>query len=217
MFRIKICGVTTPDDARAAVEAGADALGLNFFPQSPRFVPPAQATEIAGAIPSDVARVGVFVEPEPRAAREIADRLALEYVQLHGQVTPEPFDELGPARVIVAMPFSERRVAGIRASVASWRASGRLPAALLLDADRAGQHGGTGATIDWELAAELVRELPDLPVVLAGGLTPENVGQAVSVVRPHAVDVASGVESSPGRKDGDKLRRFMAACAALRG
>lgn len=216
MFRIKICGVTTPDDARAAVDAGADAIGLNFFEQSPRFLPSATAAQVAQAIPHGVARVGVFVEPDVQAASALAETLSLDFIQVHGAVTERQLAAWGPSRVIVAVPFSERRVASIRAMLQAWRDAGVLPAALLLDADRDGLHGGTGTTIDWPLAAAFVRETSELPIVMAGGLRPENARAAIEAVRPYAVDVASGVESGPGRKDHSKIQSFVSECASLR-
>jgi phosphoribosylanthranilate isomerase len=207
--RIKICGLTHPDDVRAAADAGADAVGFNFYPRSPRFVAPATAETLVRVTPSTVVPVGVFVEATAREMCTTAIRLALQEVQWHGD-GPMPEGNCDPYPLVVAC-----RVRGaidlemIRAIIAR-----NQFAAVLLDAHVPGQFGGTGQTAPWDL---LVGFDPGVPVILAGGLTPENVAEAVRIVRPYGVDVASGVESSPGRKDPEKLRRFVAAVRAAEG
>src|SRR5262245_14732048 len=194
MVRIKICGVTTPEDARFAAEAGADAVGLNFYPKSPRFVSPQQAAAIIRALPAFTAPVGVFVGMPLRQVCAVAFQLGLRGVQTYDdQPTTEdtfPFAHLPAFRVSTA-----EQLDAIRQWVRSEQAVGRGPAAVLLDAHVPGQIGGTGQKAPWELLAGV-----DLgaPLILAGGLTAANVAEAIALVRPWGVDVASGVESAPG-------------------
>jgi phosphoribosylanthranilate isomerase len=208
LFRIKICGVTRPEDAADIADAGADAIGLNFYPSSPRFVSDEQAEEIIAALPAHVAKVGVFVNADASAIRDKVQRLGLDWVQLHGDEPPEFITELPGLAVIRAVRLQDR------VSVVLPSTKGkliRLPNAVLIDAFSASAYGGTGTTVVWEAIPEARRRLAGLPVILAGGLTPENVAEAIRVARPDAVDVASGVESSPGIKDLAKVRDFVAA------
>ncbi len=196
--RVKICGVTRLEDAREALRLGADALGFNFWPGSRRFIAPAAARAIVRALPPLATTVGVLVDP---SAEELASAVALSGVQvaqLHGDEPPELCDR-APVPVVKAL-----RVAGpeVLAALARYRV-----AAFLLDAPGPG-YGGSGRTFDWELAREAARRAP---VILAGGLTPENVAAAIRAVRPYGVDVASGVESAPGVKDHGRLAGFLAA------
>ncbi len=206
--RVKICGVTHPDDVRAAAAAGADALGFNFYPKSPRFVDSATAAALVRDTPAKIVPVGVFVQATAEAMCATANRLGLREVQWHGD-GPAPGGGCGPYPLVVAY-----RVQGpadlelIRAEVARHRST------VLLDAHVPGQFGGTGRTAPWHLLAGFD---PGVPIILAGGLTPENVAEAVRIVRPWGVDVASGVESSLGRKDPAKLRRFVEAVRAAEG
>lgn len=209
--RIKICGVTTPEDARFAAETGADAVGLNFYPKSPRFVTPQQAAAVVRALPAFTAPVGVFVRMPLRQVCAVAFQLGLRGVQTYDdQPTPEdtfPFAHIPACRVSTA-----EHIAAIGGWVQAEQAAGRGPAAVLVDAFVPGQMGGTGHKAPWELLAGV-----DLgaPLILAGGLTPENVAEAITLVRPWGVDVASGVESVPGRKDPEKVARFVkAVCEA---
>jgi phosphoribosylanthranilate isomerase len=201
-IRIKICGVTTPEDARQAAEAGADALGLNFYPKSPRFVSPTQASAIVRALSPFTTTIGVFVQMPLRQATAIAFQLGLRGIQTYDDQPPT--DDPFPFAHIPA--FRVKDAAGldaIRRYVAACR-----PAAVLVDSFVDGQMGGTGHRAPWEL---LVGFDPGVPLILAGGLTPENVSEAVATVRPWGVDVASGVESAPGRKDPVKVARFIEA------
>ena len=194
--RVKICGITLLEDALLAARLGADALGFNFWPGSRRFIDPGAARAIVDRLPPFVTAVGVFVN-QPRAEiLTAASRSGVAALQLHGD---EPCEECEgyPLPVIKAL-----RVAGPESLVALER---YRVSALLLDAPCAG-FGGSGATFDWALARAGSGRAP---IILAGGLTPENVGAAVREVRPFAVDVASGVERSPGVKEPDKLRRFI--------
>lgn len=205
--RVKICGVTTPADARHAAEAGADAVGLNFYPQSPRFLTPAAAAAIVRDLPPFTAAVGVFVGMPLRQACAVAFQLGLRGVQTYDDRPPDddafPFAHVPAFRVADAAQLD-----GIRRYVEAARAAGRPPAAVLIDSFVPGQMGGTGHVAPWHLLAGFD---PGVPLILAGGLTPENVGAAVAAVRPWGVDVASGVESAPGRKDQDKVARFVRA------
>jgi phosphoribosylanthranilate isomerase len=204
--RVKICGLTTAEDARAAVAAGADAVGLNFYPGSPRRVDADAATAIVRQLPPFVEAVGVFAAEAPERMKAAMRRWERTFtIQVHG-AWPSARD-VDPFPLIVAVHVADAAdLAGLAAGLDRCRAAGGLPAAVLVDARVAGQYGGTGRTAPWQLLADF---RPGVPLILAGGLTPENVAEAVRVVRPYAVDVASGVESSPGSKDSDRVRRFV--------
>lgn len=197
MIRVKICGITNVEDALQACACGADALGLVFYAKSPRRVTPEQACAIIQALPPLVTTVGLFVNEDPQRIRETAGFCGLDVFQLHGDERVAECD-FAPRRTIKAL-----RVQNAASLVGhqEYRTS-----ALLLDAWVAGAYGGTGQCFNWELAAGVARQRP---VILAGGLTPENVAAAVSAVRPYGVDVSSGVESAPGRKDPAKVAAFI--------
>jgi indole-3-glycerol phosphate synthase/phosphoribosylanthranilate isomerase len=207
---VKICGITSVEDAVMAVAAGADAVGLVFWPGSPRAVDVATARAIAAALPPFVLRVGVFVDAPPEEMRRVADEVGLDMVQLHGSEPPEAVSR-APRRAVKAVRVGP----GFRPEEAL-RYDGAA-AALLLDTrvDGDGRPGGTGRTFDWSLVRP-VREGTSSFVILAGGLTPENVGEAIAAVRPDAVDVSSGVESAPGKKDPAKVRAFIEAVRGRR-
>jgi phosphoribosylanthranilate isomerase len=196
--RIKICGVTRLQDALDAARLGADALGFNFWPRSRRHLTPAAAERIISRLPPFVTPVGVFVNQSEAEMRAIAAETGIQVFQLHGDEPPELCSRL-PLPVVKAIPVDQVRTLS---KLLSYEVQ-----AFLLDTPSRG-YGGTGQPFDWTLA-EGVSEVA--PVILAGGLTPENVAGAVRAVRPWAVDVASGVESSPGLKDVDKMSRFVAA------
>jgi phosphoribosylanthranilate isomerase len=210
MVRVKICGVTTPDDARRAADAGADAVGLNFYPHSPRHVTPAQAAAVVRTLPPFTAPVGVFVGTPVRQVCAVAFQLGLRAVQTYDDQPPDenpfPFAHVPAFRVKDAAGLDH-----VRRFVTAATAAGRPPAAVLIDSHVEGQLGGTGHVAPWHLLAGFD---PGAPIILAGGLTHENVAAAVAAVRPWGVDVASGVESAPGRKDPDKVARFVAAARA---
>jgi phosphoribosylanthranilate isomerase len=206
-LRIKICGITNREDARTAVDAGADALGFVFFAGSPRLVTPRTVTDITRGLPGRILRVGVFVNAAPTTILQTVSAAGLDAVQLHGDESPEFCDALAPFPVWKAFRVRSRDVLG---QLAAYR---DMTAAWLLDTYVEGEPGGTGATFNWEFARE-AQQLAH-PVVLAGGLTPENVADAVQRVRPAAVDVSSGVESAPGKKDPARIRRFIAAARAV--
>jgi len=205
-LRIKICGVTTPEDAGHAARLGADAVGLNFYRPSPRYLDPERAPAVLDALPASVEAVGVFAETTLADARALACRLGrLGAVQLHGR-PPLP-DAGSPMRFVPAFAVRDRQgVQAITDYLDDCRARGCLPAAILVDAHAPGLYGGTGRTAPWELLADF---RPPVPFWLAGGLTPDNVAEAVRLVRPDGVDVAGGVESAPGRKDPERMRRFI--------
>jgi len=197
MVRVKICGITNSDDARHAADCGADALGFVFYAGSPRCVTPEQARELVAGLPPFVTRVGLFVNEDPVRIRAIIASCGLDAVQLHGDEPPADC-VLPPCRVIKGV---RPRHAADLAALAAYPV-----AALLVDAAVPGQFGGTGQRADWELAAQLAARQR---VILAGGLTPANVAEAVRQVRPYGVDVASGVESAAGRKDPDRVAQFI--------
>ena len=204
--RVKICGVTTAADVRMVGDAGADAIGLNFYPKSPRYVEPRAAVELIHAFPPFVAPVGVFVGTPPRQATALAFQLGLRGLQTYDDQPPDesffPFAHVPAFRVHDAVSRDAVKVFVERAT-----ALGRRPAAVLIDSFVAGEMGGTGHKAPWHLLAGFE---PGVPLILAGGLTPENVAEAIRLVRPWGVDVASGVESRPGHKDAGKVRAFVA-------
>lgn len=205
-LRIKICGITTEEDALSAADLGADAIGLNFYPPSPRYIPADRAAHIVRALPPFVEPVALFVNEPLASALAAARQLgAVRTVQWHGE-QPEPCAEL----TFQYIPAFQVRDADALARVLRFldlcRRLDRLPAAVLLDGHAPGQYGGTGRAAPWQLLAEF---RPGVPVILAGGLTADNIAEAVRAVRPYGVDVASGVEARPGRKDPDRVRRFI--------
>lgn len=201
--RVKICGITRLEDARLAVEVGAAALGFNFYPPSPRHIAPRRAAEIIRELPPFVASVGVFAdEDDQEHVARVAREAGVAAVQLRGPKLPATSGALATYPLILAVAVGE----GFKPEEL-----GQLKArAFLLDAFDANLLGGTGKTFDWRLARDAKRYGS---IILAGGLTPENVGQAIREVRPFAVDVASGVECAPGVKDAAKLRAFFGAVA----
>lgn len=202
--RVKICGLTRVEDVRAAVDAGADAVGFVFVPGTPRAVTMEVAASLRRAVPPFVSAVGLFVNADPELVRETVQAVRLDVVQLHGEETPEVASACGRwARVIKAF-----RVRGPE-TLREMPAYDAVADAYLLDAYVAGAHGGTGARFDWDLAVEA--KALGKPLILAGGLKPENAAQAVARVGPFALDVSSGVEWSPGIKDAGLIARLMDA------
>ena len=205
--RVKICGITNLEDARVAVEAGADALGFIFFGQSPRNVSAAEAKRIIEQLPPFVARVGVFVNESVETILRIAQETGIDTVQLHGDESAELCGKVARENLRVIKAFRIKDGSSL-AALKDYRA-----AAFLLDSYVPGQLGGTGAKFNWDLAVQAAGL--GTPIILAGGLVPENVGDAVSKVGPYGVDVSSGVESAPGKKDHAKVRGFIAAAKAV--
>jgi phosphoribosylanthranilate isomerase len=201
MVRVKICGITNSGDALLAAELGAHALGFIFYKKSPRSVTPDKARRIIGQLPPFVATVGVFVDEDAAAVREIASLAGLDWVQLHGRESPDYCCSLG-RRVIKGF-----RVKGeeIYAQLTEYQGAAQ---AFLLDAYKPGKPGGTGETFNWEIARQVKK---CGPIILAGGLNPDNVAEAIRIAQPAAVDAASGVEAAPGKKDPEKLRAFFEA------
>lgn len=200
MVRVKVCGIRRREEALACLESGVHALGLVFYPPSPRFIAPEEARRLVLGTPPLVAWVGVFVDEDPGKVLEVARFVGVDTVQLHGSEPPEWCEELmgEGLRVIKALRVSSRE------DLRGWEAYRGKASALLLDTKVPGVPGGSGRPFPWGLA----REVQGMPVILAGGLTPENVGDAIREGRPYGVDVSSGVERSPGVKDPALIREF---------
>jgi phosphoribosylanthranilate isomerase len=213
VFRVKICGITNHDDALAAAAAGAEAIGLNFYAGSSRCVGHERAAFILADLPSDLIKVGVFVNHPREAVLDTFDSLKLDVIQLHGEEPPEFLADLGGRQVMRAFRLGSEGLAPVVAYLDRCRELGCLPRLVLLDSHQSGAYGGTGTACDWVAAGNYsAPELP--PLVLAGGLTPSTVAQAICTASPQAVDVASGVESAPCRKDPALMRAFVAAARA---
>jgi phosphoribosylanthranilate isomerase len=200
--RVKICGVRSLEEAEVAVEAGADALGFNFWPQSPRYIDPREARSVVRQLSPPVSAIGVFVNEDHSRILEIVADVGLNAVQLHGDETPEFCTGLGSIKTIKAIRVAD---------YLDCASINRFPvSAILLDTSIKGSYGGTGKRFNWSIAREAKRHAR---IILAGGLAIENVAEAITTVNPFALDVCSGVEAEPGRKDPDKLRSFMAEVA----
>ena len=202
MTNVKICGITNLEDALLAAKFGADALGFNFYERSPRFITPENAREIIEQLPSDILKVGVFVNEELQKIIEIVEKTKLDAVQLHGD---EPYEFVSSlkgstkAEIIKAVRVTpEFRWADVLDFDAD---------AILLDSFSSGQYGGSGKRFDWQIAQQVWTMIGCL--YLAGGISIENVREAIQTVRPYAIDICSSVESSPGKKDKEKLRMFI--------
>lgn len=204
MVKIKICGLTNSVDAIAALEAGADALGFVFYEASPRHVGFSKATEIVRELPPFVSKVGVFVNPSRDLVLSAVRQCGLDAIQFHGDEPPEFCRAFAPTKAIKAFRIrgSDPFVDGAPYPSETW----------LLDGCVDGQWGGSGVRFDWEVARAVATSHR---VILAGGLQPENVAEAIRKVQPYAVDVSSGVESAPGKKDHAKIRDFIAAVRAV--
>jgi phosphoribosylanthranilate isomerase len=224
MTRVKICGITNLDDARQAVQAGADALGFIFVEKTPRFVTPDQVRAIVRWLPPFVTPVGIFWDHAPAHVKAVVEACGLRAIQLHGDEKPEDWQDapvpviktikLSPATTIEGLP--EYKL-GERITALWWR---KAAAAILFDSDaRWSEDGEAREPVEWRSIRLMGAMAPGegkIHVVLSGGLTPDNVARAVEIVRPHAVDVNSGVETRPGKKDPDKVRRFIAAAKGVR-
>lgn len=204
MIAVKVCGMTDPEDARLAAQLGASAVGMVFWPGSPRSVDVERARKIVAALPPFVTSVGVFVDQSPTEVEAIVDRVGLDAIQLHGHETTDDYTRIG-RRLIKAVAVREDSTGSEADEVPPH-------AAVLLDAHDPVKRGGTGRAIDWRIAAAIAKRRP---VILSGGLNAGNVVAAVRAVAPYAVDVSSGIESSPGRKDSAKLHAFFDALRSL--
>lgn len=197
MVRVKICGIANLEDALEAARCGADALGFVLYPPSPRSITPEEAEAIIRKLPPYVLRVGVFVNVSEKAVREVAGLCRLDALQLHDTPAEVRRTLRGQWRIIRPLSIREGEMPEVSDHDAD---------AILLDTHVEGMHGGTGRTFHWSAVGRIKTHLP---IILAGGLTPENVAEAIRVARPYGVDVASGVESRPGVKDFQKMRRFI--------
>lgn len=195
--RVKICGITRSDDLRVAVAAGADALGFVFAERSKRVLSVATAQQLTGIVPAFVSRVGLFMDQDAESVARVLDAVSLNLLQFHGSESAEYCRQFG-------LPYI--KAVSMDSELAARRAETDFPdaAALLLDSHPAGGLGGTGQAFDWSLIPA-----SSMPLILAGGLSPENVGKAVAQVKPWAVDVSSGVEDEPGVKNAGKMQKFI--------
>jgi len=205
--KVKICGITSAEDAAVSVEAGADAIGFVFYKNSPRYIEPRLARQIILSLPPLVTSVGVFVDEDPQAVRDVMDDCGLALAQLHGHESATYCQEL--CRPVLKALRVKDRSAFLALAEFRGRAGVR---GFVLDAFSDQAYGGTGQVIDWQVAAEAAKAAS---VLLAGGLTPDNVGKAIQTVHPYGVDVSSGVEREPGKKDHDKIRAFIRAARVV--
>ena len=196
--RIKICGITRVVDAAVAARLGVDAVGLVFYPKSPRHVSVEQARELVAGLPAFVTVTALFLDPGREAVQQVLDKVRVELLQFHG-VEPAEFCRSFGRPYIKAVPM------GSQADLTEYAQRHAQAAALLLDSHATGHKGGTGVSFDWSA----VPKVGGPPLILAGGLKPENVGTAIRIVQPYGVDVSSGVESAPGIKDADKMAAFV--------
>jgi phosphoribosylanthranilate isomerase len=200
--RVKICGITNWTDARRAIDGGADFLGFNFYLGSPRYIAPGKARQIVRRLPKQVSAVGVFVNESEEKMVEIARAVGLDHLQLHGDESPAMVRRL-------SLSFSVIKAVRVRKSFRmSQLTRFKHAKSLLLDGFDANQWGGTGKTFDWRVAKRVNHRTK---IFLAGGITPENVGAAIRAAKPYAIDVCSGVEAKPGKKDAKRLKAFMRA------
>ena len=202
---VKICGIRTGEQAEAIIDAGADALGINFYPKSKRFIALGEALPWLQEIGDAVPRVAVTVNASDDELKSIADSGGIDWIQLHGDETPNRVESL------IQQGLPVFRALGVKDDTMLESAAAYPGSTLLLDAYAPTEYGGSGETMDWTLGARAVEQWPNRQIVLAGGLVPDNVAAAVAQVRPAGVDVASGVESEPGMKDLGLVRAFIEA------
>lgn len=204
--RVKICGITRCEDARLAVDAGVDAIGLVFYEKSPRYVTNKQAAEISHLVPAFVSRVALFKDAEQQMIESVLEQVEIDLIQFHGSETAAYCEQFNwPYIKAIGMKGTEHDADFLIASAEKYHSA----KALLLDGHAPGEAGGTGETFDWSSISRVEK-----PLVLAGGLNADNVRQAIKIVQPYAVDVSSGVESAPGIKDKEKVAAFMEQVAA---
>jgi phosphoribosylanthranilate isomerase len=229
LFRIKVCGITSQADAEMSVKAGADAIGLNFYPQSPRYVTPQVARDITAMLPTTVARVGVFVNSSLEAVFDVQKAVDLDWIQLHGDELPQFVKELVDAfhetiptartpRILRAFRCRDDGLQPVRDYLDRCAKLGTPLPAVLIDSYSSEAYGGTGHCVDWGTVARREESIGSVPTILAGGLTPNNVREAIEVSQAWGVDVASGVEAEPGVKSQAKVESFVrSAVQALLG
>jgi phosphoribosylanthranilate isomerase len=197
-MQVKICGITNLDDALCVCENGADAMGFIFFPKSPRYITPEEAKEIIKNLPGGIAKVGVFVNKDAGEVEKIVEFCGLDFIQLHGDETPDYCRKFSASILIKAFsPKSEGDLEALKDYDVR---------AVLVDTFDPKMYGGTGRTSNWELALKIRKAYP---LILSGGLNEHNIENAIKIVSPHAVDINSGVESSPGKKDHEKIGKVM--------
>jgi phosphoribosylanthranilate isomerase len=211
MFQIKICGITNPEDAVGVAQAGADAIGLNFYPRSPRHVSVDVARQIVAVLPKDITKVGLFVNASVSDVCRTYDDLHLDLIQLHGDEPPEYLARLAGRPVMRAFRIVPGEFSNLLDYLARCREIGATPQCVLIDSLVEGVYGGSGKIADWATARNYVAQSGVSPLVLAGGLVAENVAEAIRTVHPAAVDVAGGVEARPGRKDPALVAAFVQA------
>ena len=215
-FRIKICGVRSLDDALASAAAGADALGLNFHPASKRFIEPSQAREIVAALPEHITPVAVVVNRRPEEILHLWRETGIRWFQLHGDESPEAVAAIDRSLHVIRA----RRVATwqvLAHDLAACQHAGRCPEGVLVDAVVEGEYGGSGQVANWRGFVDRGGAAAEIPLILAGGLTPRNVAEAIRTVRPWGVDTASGVEASPGVKQHQLVEQFVQAARQAMG
>jgi phosphoribosylanthranilate isomerase len=209
MFQIKVCGITNVVDAKAAVAAGADAIGLNFYQPSKRYVTAARAQAILDSLAGQICAVALFVNEGATEINELTEQLEIQTVQLHGNESAAFLTQLrSDLTIIRARRLDQGGIDTLKDDLRACQEAGRAPDAILIDSLVPGEFGGTGHTTRWDVLAANRNWQGELPLILAGGLTPGNVATAISEVQPSAVDVASGVEKSPGVKDAAMMRTF---------
>jgi len=217
LFRTKVCGIKTTADLRDAIRVGVDAIGLNFVPESPRYITPNYAADLSAAATVglspgvedvQIALVGIFVNPTPDFVRQLLRIVPLRFVQLHGEEVADDWREFNDVPMIKAVRWSGE-LEQVNYLTRWHQLLGNRLAAFLIDAPSTDVRGGSGLKADWTSLVPRPAVLAGKPLILAGGLTAENVGQAITSVQPAAVDTASGVEIAPGKKDADKMQRYV--------
>lgn len=209
LFQTKVCGITSIKDAQMCVSAGVDAIGLNFYSPSPRSISRQLAVEIAKTVGAKIKLVGLFVNEDPDTIRELQETVQLDYIQLHGDEDPYYLKILSPLPMIKAFRCDSNDAVQIIDYLGACTTFEVSLKAILLDAYQPGSYGGTGQKLDWKSLNFDSSYFGGFPIILAGGITDENVSQAIGLTRPQAVDTASGVESEPGQKDQQKVQRFI--------
>ena len=198
-----MCGITRLEDALFVCQKGADAVGFILYPKSKRFIKAKEVRKITSQLPPFITKVGVFVNEDPRDVLEILSYAHLDFAQLHGDETPQECEYIGANRVIKVFRLkTKEEIEKIKPYIGKIRA-------ILLDTYDSKVYGGTGKPFNWEIAIKVKETFPEIPLILSGGLNPENVEKAVRTVKPYAIDVSSGVETEPGIKDRDKVEVFI--------